>query len=196
MIHAYDHGVVDGNWYSEFSVPASLLTKKALMVFTIPGRKPGVIALKSIAWADYQITLASVNDLRQEGISPGGEQVEQLRKLRLLDPSLKPRAIASRPTTVASEPHSVIILKIAQKYVFKNGDYPWSCTDPNTRGPVYVNQGDDFWLNVEPRSQDTSYSITVRPERYARSTPYDPTHDSGMCIVNADILNSMVGAGH
>lgn len=88
VLAAYSHELIGGFWFSEFSVPVSELTRKMLLVFTIPGRAPGVVYLKSIAWADYQITHGTVVSDQGDGVPPDAEQIEQMRKLRLLDPSI------------------------------------------------------------------------------------------------------------
>ncbi len=117
----YDRGVGGDFQYAEFSVPKVSLIDKELLVFMLPGRSPGVVSLKSIAWTDYQVTSGDIAELRENGIDASasdGDQVEQLRKLHLLDPSLKSEAnvaTASEPTPAA---RSLPPLQLDRRYMF------------------------------------------------------------------------------
>jgi hypothetical protein len=102
VIKPYGSGVVDGNYYAEFAVPRTLLTHKAVLVFTISGESPGVVGLRSLAWADYQLTKSTIDDLASNNIAPDAQSVEQLRKLRLLDPTLG----GSRHVSISSSAHT------------------------------------------------------------------------------------------
>lgn len=192
---AYSHDLIGGFWFSEFSIPVSELTRKMLLVFTIPGRPPGVVSMQSLAWADYQITHGEMVSDQSDGVDPDADQIEQLRKLSLLDPSIV--SGARKPQHARASLMKLIFSKdYVTNYHFKFGTYPWSCVDYNSNAAVAVNRGDDFWINTPTNERDTTYSITIRPERIRipDGSPHDPVHDIGFCVVDAKSLNAMVGA--
>lgn len=100
--HAYWHGY-DGHYASvEFSIPRSELSRKVLYVFVLPNAKPGVIGLRSIAWADHYSTAGSIEEFRKLGIAPDPEQLKQLARLEQIEPDL--RVVAKRPATQELQP--------------------------------------------------------------------------------------------
>ena len=95
--------VGNSQYASEFAVPRKRITRPMLILFIIPGQKPGAVGIPSLTSATYASDIEEVKEDRSEGIASNPDTLQEIIDLQRIDPLLAPHAskVPAQRATVA-----------------------------------------------------------------------------------------------
>lgn len=110
----YDAFNDQGYLNEDFAIPFASLRDPMVLLFVIKGHKGAAIAVKSLAWAHYNVLKQTVDQLTEENIAVTREQIATLGYLKIVDPSIangKPKTTSASSAAIpatAQPSHSVL----------------------------------------------------------------------------------------